>query len=168
MEYLKNCGVFFPIVNPQLSFKCPIMMSGLQSAPLDCAAQGSHCSDKVLPIPKKYSALQHLHSTEASPRHLLCPGIYGNILIKEPEKDLSTTVTLATLAHRRRSGINRNCFQYTAQITTEMEQQQHPPGHHQVTHIRLMYKHCCFSPQLKTCTGGSFLATTKMKGASEA
>lgn len=72
MEYLKNCGVFFPIVNPQLSFKCPIMMSGLQSAPLDCAAQGSHCSDKVLPIPKKYSALQHrsLTQTFTVPRNL--------------------------------------------------------------------------------------------------
>lgn len=139
----------------------------LAISPLNCAVQGSHSSDKGLPIPQKYSTLQHLHSTEVSPRHLLCPGIYGNILIKEPEKDLSTTVTLATLPTEGGQESTETVFSTTAQITTEMEQEQHLPGHHQVTHIHLMYKHCCFSPQLKTCTGGSFLATTKMKGASE-
>lgn len=145
MECQKNCGAFFPTVNPQLPFKCPIIMSGLQFQL--CSTGTTFFREGVTYSTAIQQPCSTSCSTKASSRHLLQPGIHGNILIKEPEKDLSATVTLATLAYTRRSGINRNCFEYS--------------------HTHLTYKHCCFSPLLKTYTGGSFLATTKMKGASE-
>lgn len=100
----KNYWVLFPVLKPQLSFKCPILISGLISALLLCSLWRSHSSPRrlVTYAAGKYSTLQYRPSMEVMPRHLLCLWINGNILMKESEKDLSTTVTLATLAYKHK------------------------------------------------------------------
>lgn len=155
-------------IKPSVILQVPYNNAKLAISPL-IVQHRDHILQRRCYLPTgKYSALQHFHSTKVSPRHLRCPGTYGNILIKEPEKDLSTTVTLATLAYRCRSGIDRNCFEHYCtnhnRDQTGATRARSPLSH---SHTRLPYKHCCFPPQLKTHTGGPFLATTKMKGASE-
>lgn len=59
----------------------------------------------------------------------------------EPEKDLSTTVTLAILAYRKRSGINRNCFQYYCTNHNRdgigATPARSPPGHSHLPHVKI-------------------------------
>lgn len=101
-------------IKPSVILQVPYNNAKLAISPLTVQHR-DHILQRRCYLPTgKYSALQHLHSTKVSPRHLLCPGTYGNILVKEPGKDLSTTVTLATFAYRCRSGIDRNCFLFWA------------------------------------------------------
>lgn len=64
------------------------------------------------------STLRLLHSTSVTPRQLLCLWINGNnILMEEPEKDLSTTATLVTFAYKHKM--------YTGQKSTETVDSNH-------------------------------------------